>query len=60
MSTELATPGASVDLDLLDGAVAFINRATHANGLPLAGTIGTYLVDTFFGGLAGREQSWDA
>lgn len=46
MSEEITVPP-TVDPALLDGAVAFINRAAHASGLQLASIVSVYVVDTF-------------
>ena len=55
--TDLTPP--NIDAKLLDGAVDFINRATHASGVQLAVTISEYVIDTFFGGNAGLLSSKD-
>jgi len=55
--TDLTSP--TIDKSVLDGAVDFINRATHASGLQLAVLISEYVTDTFFGGDIGLLSSKD-
>jgi hypothetical protein len=46
----LAPAPFAVNPALLDGAVAFINRAARTSGLDLARAVSEYVVATFFGG----------
>jgi hypothetical protein len=61
MSEQVTEPlPLQVDLDLLDGAVLFLNRAIHASGLQLAMTVSAYVTETFFGGDVAALSSKDS
>ena len=56
-TTALTSP--TIDQNLIDGAVQFLNRATHASATQLAVTVSEYVIDTFFAGDAALLSSKD-
>jgi len=59
MPKKTALTAPSIDKNLIDGAVQFLNRATHASAVQLAVTVSEYITDTFFGGDAKLLSSKD-
>ena len=55
--TDLTPP--TIDQNLIEGAVQFLNRATHASAVQLAVTVSEYIIDSFFGGDATLLSSKD-
>jgi len=66
MATEITSPImtpaqalASADLQLVEGAVSWLNRAVQASGVQLAVQVSEYVLATFFGGEFGAFSDHD-